>query len=172
MNQSLSSQSKPSRSSIKHVLRNTGLRRIGFLSLATILMAGLLSACSDNSNAQAITVYKSPTCGCCKKWITHLENNGFKVTAHDTNDVRSIKQQNGVGDHLASCHTALVNGYVIEGHVPADTIKRLLKEKPIATGLAAPGMPMGSPGMEGTRKDPHNILLFNRSGDTAIYEKR
>lgn len=132
----------------------------------------LLSGCSENSNAQTITVYKSPTCGCCKKWIAHMEDNGFTVRAHDTHDVRSIKQQNGVGDHLASCHTALVDGYVIEGHVPADAVKKLLKDKPVAAGLAVPGMPMGSPGMEGPRKDPYNVILFNRSGDTAIYQRR
>ena len=84
----------------------------------------------------------------------------------------SIKQQQGVPAQLGSCHTALVEGYVIEGHVPADDIRRLLKEKPVAAGLAVPGMPMGSPGMEGPRKDPYNVLLFNRSGDVAIYDRR
>lgn len=146
------------------------LRRIGLVAL--VIGTGLLGACSKANNAQQIAVYKSPTCGCCKKWINHLENNGFDVTAHDTNNVDAIKQEHGVAPHLASCHTALVNGYIIEGHVPADTIQRLLKEKPVAAGLAVPGMPMGSPGMEGPRKDPYNVLLFNRSGDTAIYARK
>lgn len=140
--------------------------------LAAFVLTGSLTACSDTSQAQSITVYKSPTCGCCKKWISSLESNGFKVTAHDTNELESIKRQNGVAEHLGSCHTALVEGYVIEGHVPAETIHRLLKEKPVAAGLAVPGMPMGSPGMEGPRKDPYNVLLFNRSGDVAIYDRR
>lgn len=150
----------------------TRLLRIG---AALLLTVNVLTACSDsgnNSQAQLITVYKSPTCGCCEKWISHLEANGFRVTAYDTNDMDSIKQQQGVPAQLGSCHTALVEGYVIEGHVPADDIRRLLKEKPVAAGLAVPGMPMGSPGMEGPRKDPYNVLLFNRSGDVAIYDRR
>jgi len=143
-----------------------------FIYALTIVFALTLAAgCSKTSNAQAITVYKSPTCGCCKNWISHLEANGFEVTAHDTDDMQSIKQQYGVADHLASCHTAIVNGYVIEGHVPADSIKRLLKEKPVAAGLTVPGMPMGSPGMEGPRKDAYNVLLFNRAGDSAIFDR-
>lgn len=141
-------------------------------ALIAVVALVLATSCSKTSNAQAITVYKSPTCGCCKKWISHLEANGFEVTAHDTYDMQSIKRQNGVADHLASCHTAIVNGYVIEGHVPADNIKRLLKEKPVAAGLTVPGMPMGSPGMEGPRKDPYNVLLFNRAGDSAIFDRR
>lgn len=146
------------------------LRTVALLGL--VMIAGLVTGCGKDSNAQPITVYKSPTCGCCAKWIDHLEQNGFDVTAHNTSDLESIKRQNGVNPHLASCHTALVNGYVIEGHVPADSIKRLLREKPTAAGLAVPGMPMGSPGMEGPRKDPYNVLLFNRSGDIAIYDSK
>lgn len=141
-------------------------------ALIAVIALVLAASCSKTSNAQAITVYKSPTCGCCKKWISHLEANGFEVTAHDTYDMQSVKQANGVADHLSSCHTAIVNGYVIEGHVPADSIKRLLKEKPVAAGLTVPGMPMGSPGMEGPRKDPYNVLLFNRAGDSAIFDRR
>ena len=154
----------------KPIIANTRYRAgtITVLFVSAILVSG----CSENSSAQTITVYKSPTCGCCKKWIAHMEDNGFNVRAHDTQDVRSIKQQNGVSDRLASCHTALVDGYVIEGHVPADAVKKLLKEKPVAAGLAVPGMPMGSPGMEGPHKDPYDVVLFNRSGDTAVYERR
>lgn len=143
-----------------------------FYALTTALLLALAAGCGKTSNAEVITVYKSPTCGCCKKWISHLEANGFEVKAYDTHDMQSVKQQNGVADHLASCHTAIVNGYVIEGHVPADSIKRLLKEKPVAAGLTVPGMPMGSPGMEGPRKDPYNVLLFNRAGDSAIFDRR
>lgn len=141
--------------------------------LMPLLVASLLGlgACTDNSNATEITVYKSPTCGCCKKWIKHMERNGFKVITHNVPDVAPIKRENGVGQHLASCHTALVDGYVIEGHVPAKEVKRLLKEKPVATGLTVPGMVTGSPGMEGPRSDPYTVLLFNRSGDTAVYQK-
>lgn len=146
--------------------------------LPAVLMAAMLpivfvlvGGCSQESDAQTITVYKSPTCGCCKKWIAHLEANGFQVDAHDTYDMGSVKRANGISEPFASCHTALVDGYVIEGHVPASAIHRLLKEKPVAAGLSVPGMPMGSPGMEGPRKDSYNVLLFNRAGDSAIYER-
>ena len=140
-----------------------------FSLLAAILLV-LISGCSKESDAQTVTVYKSPTCGCCKNWVAHLEANGFRVIAHDTQDMDSVKREHGVPASLASCHTALVEGYVIEGHVPASAIKRLLKERPSVAGLTVPGMPMGSPGMEGPRKDAYNALLFNRSGDAAIYE--
>jgi len=140
------------------------------ISLVAALLLAMVSGCSKESDAQTVTVYKSPTCGCCKNWIAHLEDNGFKVISHDTRDMDSVKREQGVPVTMASCHTALVDGYIIEGHVPASAIQRLLKEKPAVAGLAVPGMPMGSPGMEGPRKDPYNVLLFNRSGDAVIYE--
>ena len=139
-------------------------------SLVAVMLVAMISGCSKESDAQTITVYKSPTCGCCKNWIAHLEDNGFKVIARDTRNMDSVKREQGVPASMASCHTALVDGYIIEGHVPATAIKRLLKEKPAVAGLAVPGMPMGSPGMEGPRKDRYNALMFNRSGDAAIYE--
>lgn len=128
----------------------------------------LLAACSQPT--AEITVYKSPTCGCCTKWISHLEENGFKVNAIDKQDVTPIKQQYGVTRELSSCHTALIDGYIVEGHVPASDIKRLLKERPKVTGLSVPGMPIGSPGMEqGDRKDPYNVVMFNERGETSIF---
>ena len=125
---------------------------------------GLASAAPTN-----ITVYKSPTCGCCGKWIEHLEANGFKVKAVNQADVSPIKQQHGVPYALGSCHTALVDGYVIEGHVPADDIKRLLRERPKAVGLAVPGMPTGSPGMEGPNPERYETLLFEKDGKSRPY---
>jgi len=119
--------------------------------------------------AAEITVYKSPTCGCCKKWVSHLRDNGFTVVAHDVQSVVPYKIKNGVTQELASCHTATVNGYTIEGHVPASDIKRLLKEKPKITGLAVPGMPMGSPGMEGNRKDAYNVVSFDADGNLKVF---
>ncbi|MEE9398124.1 MAG: DUF411 domain-containing protein [Methylococcales bacterium] len=117
-----------------------------------------------------VTVYKSPTCGCCSKWINHLEANGFSVVAHDVQDVNLIKTQNGLPPQLASCHTALVDGYVVEGHVPAADIKRLLTEKPDIKGVATPGMPIGSPGMEhGDRKDTFDVVAFDRQGKTSRF---
>ena len=122
-------------------------------------------------NAEEITVYKSATCGCCKNWVSHLENNGFDVNAHNRNDMPSIKKQYGVAPQQQSCHTAIINGYVIEGHVPAADIKRLLTEKPDIKGLTVPGMVMGSPGMEGPRKDAYNVLAIDRQGNTSVYSQ-
>jgi len=119
--------------------------------------------------ATEVIVYKSPTCGCCKKWVTHLRSNGFEVKAVDVKNVVPYKIENGVTRPLASCHTALVDGYTIEGHVPAADIKRLLKERPKVIGLAVPGMPMGSPGMEGHRKDAYDVLTFDDKGNIGVY---
>ncbi len=121
------------------------------------------------SAEDTITVYKSPTCGCCTKWISHLEANGFKVNAIDTKDMYKVKKEAGLHPGLGSCHTGIVNGYTIEGHVPASDIKRLLAERPSVRGLAVPGMPMGSPGMEGPRKDRYSVLTFDDSGKTTIF---
>ena len=119
-----------------------------------------------------VTVYKSPTCGCCGKWVEHMRANGFEVTVTDMPDVAPIKDKQGVPAALRSCHTALIGGYAIEGHVPADVIKKLLKEKPSAAGIAVPGMPMGSPGMEGPSKDTYNVVLFDKAGKTSVYATR
>jgi len=118
-----------------------------------------------------ITVYKSPTCKCCNKWVQHLEDNGFNVDTVNKFDMKSIKSKEGVPLQLASCHTAVVGDYVIEGHVPAIDIKRLLKEKPAVAGLTVPGMPMGSPGMEGARKDAYKVLTFTKDGDSSIFSE-
>jgi hypothetical protein len=121
------------------------------------------------SAEDTITVYKSPTCGCCTKWISHLEANGFKVNAIDTKDMYKVKKEAGLHPGLGSCHTGIVDGYTIEGHVPASDIKRLLAERPAVRGLAVPGMPMGSPGMEGPRKDRYSVLTFDGSGKTTVF---
>jgi hypothetical protein len=117
-----------------------------------------------------IVVYRSPTCSCCSKWVAHLEKNQFKVEDIVTNDVAGIKEKYSVPKNLASCHTAIVNGYVIEGHVPAADIKKLLKIKPEIIGLTVPGMPAGTPGMEmGGRKDPYKVIAFDKQGNTQIF---
>ncbi len=145
--------------------------------MAGIFATGLsfLMACSNTENQQAdlksITVYKSPTCGCCTKWVNHLEENGFTVEAIDRDDMESVKSEAGIPHQLGSCHTAFIDGYVIEGHVPAGDIKRLLKEKPDVAGLTVPGMPMGSPGMEGPRQDSYNVLTFSESGETDVFNR-
>lgn len=124
---------------------------------------------SHRENAVAITVYKSPTCNCCNSWVNHLRDAGFVVTAKNSVAMESIKTSAGIAPGLQSCHTALVEGYVIEGHVPANDIRRLLQERPAMTGLTVPGMPMGSPGMEGPNRDPYDVLLFDREGRTQVY---
>lgn len=123
------------------------------------------------ADATEIPVYKSPTCGCCNKWIDHLEENGFRVTKKDLRDVTVFKADYGVTPRLASCHTAVVDGYVVEGHVPATDIRRLLAERPAVKGLTVPGMPMGSPGMEGPRKDPYDVLTFDGQGSTTVFSR-
>ena len=116
-----------------------------------------------------ITVYKSPTCGCCVKWIDHLEAGGLAVEAIDVADMARIKKENGVPGSLASCHTALIDGYVIEGHVPVEDVIRLLEERPDVAGLAVPKMPIGSPGMEGPNPVPYDVLAFTKQGSTHTY---
>lgn len=138
-----------------------------------ILLGASLSAGSTLASAEAehkIHVYKSPTCGCCTDWIKHLEDNGFDVEVSDIDNVTPVKIDAGLTPALASCHTGFIGGYVIEGHVPADDIKRLLAQTPKARGLSVPGMPVGSPGMEmSDRKDPYQVLLFNANGQTRVF---
>ena len=124
-----------------------------------------------SSKYPRITVYKSPTCGCCSGWVSYLKDEGLNVTAIDTDDVDSVKAENGLTDReLMSCHTALVDGYVIEGHVPVADIKRLLDEKPTnIKGLTAPGMPMNSPGMASLIPKGYDVLSFTESGETHVY---
>ena len=121
-----------------------------------------------------MVVYKTPTCGCCRAWADSMRAAGFALEVHDMPDVQPVKQEHGLPGHLASCHTALVDGYVIEGHVPADVIRKLLAERPQVAGIAVPGMPMGSPGMEvpGGRKDPYDIIAFTKDGKVSVYESR
>lgn len=134
-----------------------------------LLPVVLLSACA-NAEQKTVVVYKSPTCGCCTKWVAHMEQNGFKVESHNVQDVSPYKKQYGIAKSLASCHTALVGGYVIEGHVPASDILRLLREKKDIKGLAVPAMPVGTPGMEmGNRKDKYNVIAIHKDNTTSIW---
>lgn len=122
--------------------------------------------------AGAVDVFKSATCGCCAKWNEHLSANGFVVKSTDMPDMTAVKMKHGVPVNLQSCHTAIVSGYVVEGHVPADVIKKLLRERPQVIGITVPGMPIGSPGMEvGDRKDPYDVLTFDKQGKTTVFAK-
>ncbi len=137
--------------------------------LCSLLLVFLVSTSAWAQSATQVEVFKSPYCGCCEQWVEHLRKNGFQVTTHDVNDVQSTRKSLGMPDRLGSCHTARVGGYVIEGHVPAADIQRLLKAKPKALGLAAPGMPPGSPGMEGAKPEPYETLLVRADGSTKVF---
>jgi len=146
-------------------------RRHFLLSLAGSVLAAKPLLAADAAPA-VVTVYKDPGCECCVKWVKHLSANGFVVTVHDVTNMNEIKRTMNVPAALQSCHTAVVDRYVIEGHVPADVIKKFLAEKPSAHGLAVPGMPIGSPGMEGGKAERYNILAFERNGTSRVYAKR
>lgn len=140
-------------------------------SLSGLALAALLAASPlAHAAAPVIDVYKTTSCGCCKAWVEHLKQNGFTVRAHDVDVPAVMRAKFGIPEQYGSCHTGVVNGYAVEGHVPADAIKRLLKEKPKASGLAVPGMPMGSPGMEGDTKEAYNVMLISKKGKASVYQ--
>ena len=136
------------------------------IALALVLLS---AATAFAQSAPKVEVFKSASCGCCGAWVEHMRQNGFQVIAHDVGDVPAERKKLGMPDRLGSCHSAKVGGYVIEGHVPAADIRRLLKEKPKALGLAVPSMPPGSPGMEGPRAIPYDTLLVARDGTTRVF---
>ncbi|WP_242411901.1 DUF411 domain-containing protein [Cyanobacterium sp. IPPAS B-1200] len=126
----------------------------------------------DYIGAKEVTVYRSPSCSCCGEWISHIEKHGFEVREIKTDDMETIKRQNNLPSELASCHTAIIDGYVMEGHIPADDIKRFLNQKSTMKGLAVPNMPIGSPGMESNNiKQPFAVLSFNDQGDIAVFNE-
>jgi hypothetical protein len=133
-------------------------------------LAAATAFISSAASAAQLTVHKSPNCGCCAKWIKHVQNHGFTVKVVEIDDISAVKKRLGVRDRLASCHTTQAGGYFIEGHVPAGDIKRLLAQKPNAAGIAVPGMPMGSPGMDmGGQRQPYATILVQRDGKTKIF---
>ena len=148
-------------------------RFIGFaaFALVTASIGALTVTPAAADDRPVITVYKSPACGCCGAWVEHLKKNGFDARVHEVPDATLYRAKYGVPEALGSCHTAVAGGYAIEGHVPAADIKRLLSERPKARGIADPGMPLGSPGMPGPRKDPYETLLFDASGKYVVFER-
>ena len=146
------------------------------LSVAGAIILGLAVGLSWGPPRQAsaadITVYKTASCGCCGKWAEHLRAHGFNVNTRDVHDLSEVKRAHGVKPEFASCHTAVVDGYVVEGHVPADVIERLLVERPPVVGVAVPGMPAGSPGMEVGHRQPYNVITFDKDGKTNVYSRR
>ncbi|MCP5249991.1 MAG: DUF411 domain-containing protein [Candidatus Accumulibacter sp.] len=141
------------------------MKPVRILSALALLSVGSVYA----ESAPRIEVYKNASCSCCGGWVDHLRQNGFEVSSHDVDDVSANRKKLGMPERLGSCHTARVDGYVIEGHVPAGDIQRLLREKPPALGLAVPAMPPGSPGMEGASAVPYDTLLVNRNGSTRVF---
>lgn len=146
------------------------------LLLASVWMAAFLvaSVAAQAPVLPKMTVYKSPTCGCCAKWVEHMKKAGFDVTVNDVENVSLIKAAHHVPVNLAACHTALVEGYVVEGHVPDDVILKMLKEKPKITGIAVAGMPMGAPGMEveGVPQSHYDVMAFDAAGSSQPYVKK
>jgi hypothetical protein len=143
----------------------------------TALPAGMASSDAAMQTAalpaDTVIVYKTPTCGCCTKWVDHMEENGFVVVAHDLDNLDTTKRTLGVPAGRTSCHTATVRGYTIEGHVPADLVRRLIAANPRGVrGLTVPGMPMGSPGMEGIIRQAYDVLSFDDQGNVEVYERR
>lgn len=127
------------------------------------------TAANGEQELPTVLVYKTPTCGCCNGWIEHLEAAGFTVDARDVRDIMTVKRDAGVPTPMSSCHTAIVDGYVVEGHVPAEHVERLLAERPEVVGIAVPGMPVGSPGMEGPNAQPYQVLSFTADGQAAVF---
>ena len=159
-------------------IKTTMMNSILYISL--IILSTMTTAFYSNNQAladdstssktlEAITVYKTPSCGCCGNWISHLENNGFKVNAINQNDLSSLKAQLGIAPNVQACHTAKIGNYFVEGHVPASDIKKMLATKPDIKGITVPGMPMGSPGMEGSRKDNYNVLAINKDKSVTVF---
>ena len=139
--------------------------------LQSIAAVPLVAAVRLHAAGTQVQVYKDPTCGCCGKWVQHLRDNGFQVAVQDVPDTAVYRAKYGVPKQVMSCHTAVVDGYAVEGHVPATDIHRMLAERPKAKGLAVPGMPAGSPGMEAPRSQAYAVLLFDSEGHTSVYRE-
>lgn len=154
--------------------RREWLARVGFGAVGLTVLPRLLEGAGTVAAPIPITVYKSPSCGCCKSWVAYMNGNGFAARAVDLSDaaLETRKNELGVPDAVRSCHTAVTGHYLIEGHVPADLVRRLLREHPAALGLAVPGMVVGSPGMEGGTPQQYDVLLFQKDGSTRTYATR
>lgn len=133
--------------------------------------AGLLAACAPAAKPLAITIHKDPSCGCCTGWVEHLRRAGFEISIVETADRTALLARHGVPSQMMSCHTGIVGPYAVEGHVPAADVRRLLREKPDARGLAVPGMPIGSPGMEAPDgwREPYDVFLIRKDGSATVF---
>lgn len=164
----LPSAAKPFPAASKPMPRRHVLAAFGLIGVAAVAPRLARAA----AEPLAVEVWKDPSCGCCKDWVAHMQDNGFAVTVHESGN-NAVRSRLGLPQKLGSCHTALVGGYLIEGHVPAGDVRKLLAQKPKALGLAVPGMPVGSPGMDGAayggRRDPYDVLLVARDGNTRVF---
>ena len=146
------------------------MNRRKILSLACAAAAAASFPALAKASLPLVEVYKNPDCGCCGAWVEHLKAAGFPVKVIETADTGPVRRRHGIPDAFGSCHTGVVAGYALEGHVPAGDVKRLLASKPAAAGLSVPGMPVGSPGMEvGSRKDPFQVLLIDKAGRSSVF---
>ncbi len=146
---------------------------VGSITVFNSLQATKVAKTDVDASLPVVTVYKSETCGCCNKWVKHMEDNGFRVEAHNVTNLVKYKHQAKLGAGLGSCHTAFVDGYAIEGHVPAKDVKRLLLEKPDISGITVPAMPKGSPGMEvpGQPADPYKVISFKEGKEVGVFSE-
>lgn len=157
------------------------IRALRFLPLLIVLSAcgtgeagevgtdGETAALTVAADMPSIVVYKTASCGCCNGWVEHLREAGFTVDARDVRDLMSVKRDSGVPVQMSSCHTAIIDGYVVEGHVPAEHVARMIEERPDIAGIAVPGMPIGSPGMEGANPEPYQVLTFGHDGTAGVF---
>ncbi|HJO04491.1 MAG TPA: DUF411 domain-containing protein [Acidobacteriota bacterium] len=146
-------------------------KRIAVIAVVLVAFAGgwLYAGRTPLVDGTKVVMYQNPACGCCSKWAAHMEATGFTVEIHKTDQLNSIKQREGITPETAGCHTSMVDGYLVEGHVPAREIARLITDRPDVKGIAVPGMPMGSPGMEGGRTDHYDVLSIDHEGNTAVF---
>jgi len=146
------------------------MKRRTLLYLAAVATAANSLPSSAKAPLPEVVVFKNPDCGCCGAWVDHMKAAGFPVKVHETPDTSAVRKRHGIPDEFGSCHTGVVAGYALEGHVPAEDVKRLLAKKPVAAGLSVPGMPVGSPGMEvGSRKEPFQVLLIDKAGRSRVF---
>ena len=152
--------------------RSTGLVDLGYVVRFHLFGIEQSGCTQSEASPPEVMVYKSATCGCCGKWVDHMREAGFEVKTTDVEDVSAYKKKYGLPAGMGSCHTAIVDGYVVEGHVPADDVIRLLRERPDIAGIAVPGMPAGSPGMEGANAVQYDIVAYHADGTTSVYATR
>lgn len=146
-------------------------KKLAIIFLFSIFVTDVIYTIQKRKVESSITVYHSRTCGCCKKWTKHLSENQFRVDSIIVGDISEIKSKFNIPTNLSSCHTAIIDGYLVEGHVPAQAILKLIRERPEYIGISVPGMPIGSPGMEGPLVEKYDVIAFDKSGNEKVFMK-